>query len=214
MKPVRHIRPRNRIRQRNPHPMKEQARLDGEMFDGVTQSLFSLTLTLRAARRGMPQASEETEHLLDSAEELAQHALSELCALTFELRPEAREVAGLAQSLQTHVGSLQARTGHVIHLSVKGDRRLPFELEEVLYQLVRSTLNEVVRRAEATEAWVELHLEGENVYISIRDNGRSPVFSALNGPALRTRIEALGGTVEVKQHKEGEAEVVVGVPGA
>ena len=176
MKLVRRVRQRNRNRLHTLHSTGEQATLDGEMFDSVTQSLFSLTLTLRAARLGLgfPQAGDEAKHLLDSAEELAQHALSELCALTFELRPEAREQAGLASSLQTHTRSLQARSGLNIHLSVKGDRRVPFELEEALYQITRFALQEVVRHGQATEAWVELDLEANKVYISIRDNSPGP----------------------------------------
>jgi signal transduction histidine kinase len=144
------------------------------MLDSVTQSLFSLTLTLRAARQAgdTSQTSGETKRLLDSAEELAQGALSEMCALTFELRPEARKQVGLVSALETHMRSLQARSRLNIHLNVKGDRSLPIELQEALYQITRNALQEIVRQGEATQAWVELDLEGENVYISIRDNSR------------------------------------------
>src|SRR5688500_11659255 len=192
MKLVRRVRQRNRNRPHTLHLTREQARLDGEMFDSVTQSLFSLTLMLRAARLGLPQArvpgddqgGDEAKRLLDSAEELAQHALSDMCGLTFEMRPEAREQAGLVSALQTHTRSLQARSGLKIHLSVKGDRRFPFELEEALYQITRFALREVVRQGQATEAWVELDLEGNKVYISIRDNspGSTDFTFSLSSP--------------------------------
>ena len=174
MKPIRRIHKLRQKRARKSYPAEGQARLDSEMFDSVTQSLFSLTLTLRAARQAgeTSQASGETERLLDSAEELAQRALSEMCALTFELRPEAREQAGLASALQTHIRSLQARSGLTIHLDVNGERPLPPQVEEALYQITRNALQEIIRRGEATEARVKLDLEGENVYISIRDNSR------------------------------------------
>jgi signal transduction histidine kinase len=194
--------------------VEEQARLDGEMFDGVTQSLFSLTLTLRAARQAGPasQASAEAECLLDSAEALAQRALSEMCALTFELRPQAREQTGLASALQTHVRSLQARSGLTIHLNVKGEHRLPLELEEALYQTIRAALQEVSSHAQATSAWVELDLGGEKVYISMRDNSRELDLSVLSGSGMRSRIEALGGAIEIKRSDEGGTEVLAWVP--
>jgi len=182
------------------------------MLDSVTQSLFSLTLTLRAARKGMSENSKETERLLDSAEDLAQRALSEMCALTFEVRPEAREQVGLASALQTHTRSLQARSGLAIHLSIKGDRRLRTELEEALYQIVRAALRDVVVYAQATEAWAELNLEGENVYISIRNNSRDSDFPTQSVAAIRAKVEDLGGAIEVKRHEEGGTELLAWVP--
>lgn len=181
------------------------------MLDSVTQSLFSLTLTLRAARRSM-SSTEEAERLLDSAEDLAQRALSEMCALTFEVRPQVREQVGLASALQTHTRSLQARSGLVIHLSIKGDRRLRPDLEETLYQIARAALRDVVVYAQATEAWVELNLEGENVYISIRNNSQDSDFPTQSAAAIRAKIEALGGAIEVKRHGESGTELLAWVP--
>jgi signal transduction histidine kinase len=214
MKPVRRIQKGKQNDRHHLYPVEEQARLDGEMFDGVTQSLFSLTLTLRAARQAgsASQASAEAERLLDSAEALAQSALSEMCALTFELRPQAREQTGLASALQTHVRSLQARSGLTVHLNVKGERRLPFELEEALYQAIRAALQEVSSHAQATSAWVELDLGGEKVYISMRDDSRDLDLSALSGSGMRSKIETLGGSVEIKRSDESGTEVLAWVP--
>src|SRR5688500_5584988 len=64
------------------------------MHDSVTQALFSLSLTLRAARRNMGLLDEESTRLLDEAERLAQRAVAEMCAITFEMRPEVLEEAG------------------------------------------------------------------------------------------------------------------------
>gem|GEM_PF-4859734 len=212
MKPVRRIHKPGRTRSSQLPVIEQQANLDGEMLDSVTQSLFSLTLTLRAARKGMSENSKETERLLDSAEDLAQRALSEMCALTFEVRPEAREQVGLASALQTHTRSLQARSGLAIHLSIKGDRRLRTELEEALYQIVRAALRDVVVYAQATEAWAELNLEGENVYISIRNNSRDSDFPTQSVAAIRAKVEDLGGAIEVKRHEEGGTELLAWVP--
>jgi signal transduction histidine kinase len=192
--------------------MEQEANLDGEMLDSVTQSLFSLTLTLRAARRNVSENNEEAERLLDSAEDLAQRALSEMCALTFEVRPHVREQVGLASALQTHTRSLQARSGLTIHLSIKGDRRLRPDLEEALYQIVRVALRDVVVYARATEASVELDLEGETVYISIRDNSRESDSSIQRAAAIRAKVEALGGAIEVKRHEESGSELLAWVP--
>ena len=155
------------------------------MVDSITQSLFSLTLTLRAIRRSGGWAEGSAGPLFDTAEELARHSLAEMCALSFDMRPDARAKAGLAQALQTHVRSVEARSGLVIHMDLRGDSHSNAELEEALYQVVRFSLQNVVRRGKASEAWLELDLGAENPYICIRDND-------LGSAEFRLQISELG----------------------
>ena len=102
--------------------VEERARLARELHNSVTQSLFSLNLTLKAARRNIEASPSKAERLLDNVQELAQGALAEMRALIFELRP-ALANEGLESALEKHANSVKARSGLPVHLDIKGERR-------------------------------------------------------------------------------------------
>jgi signal transduction histidine kinase len=182
------------------------------MHDSVTQSLFSLSLTLRAARRNMSQLDEESALLLDEAERLAQHAVAQMCALTFEMRPQVLNEAGLASALNTCARAVQTRTKLAVDLKVTGERRLSAQLEEALYQLIREALEDMAEHPHAREARVEVDLGDERVYIAIRSDRQDDDSSDTILSRLRMRTEAIGGAMEVEKLPEGGSEVRVIVP--
>jgi signal transduction histidine kinase len=142
---------------------------------------------------------------MDNAHELAQGSLAEMRALIFELRPQALEIEGLVSALQKHSDAVRARSGLTVHLEVQGDRRLPIEHEEALYQIAREALHNVVKHAQAGEAWVRLDLSGEEIVLSIEDNGHGfdPDRLAEGGGShigtstMRERAQAIGGTLKI-----------------
>ncbi|MEO8284872.1 MAG: GAF domain-containing protein [Chloroflexota bacterium] len=192
--------------------VEERARLARELHDSVTQSLFSLNLTLRAARRVFTSDPVASLKLLDNVHELAQGSLAEMRALIFELRPQALANEGLALALQKHADAVRARSGLTVHLGIEGDRRLPIEYEEALYQIAREALHNVVKHAQATEAWVELNLTGETAVLIIKDNGRGFDTNALlqNGGShigtstMQERATAINGELQIiSSHNKG-----------
>ncbi|HEX9990257.1 MAG TPA: GAF domain-containing protein [Chloroflexia bacterium] len=199
--------------------VEERARLARELHDSVTQSLFSLHLTLRAATRKLPTDHGQALKLLESAQELAQGSLAEMRALIFELRPQALENEGLASALQKHADAVRARSGLDVHLRIDGERRLPIESEEALYQIAREALHNVVKHAQATEAWVDLEVSTSEVCLSVRDNGcgfdptelQNGGGSHIGTSTMRERAEAIGGKLEINSAPQGGSEIVARV---
>lgn len=202
--------------------VEERARLARELHDSVTQSLFSLNLTLRAARRNMAGNAAKAERLFDDVQDLAQGALAEMRALIFELRPQALVNEGLVSALQKHADAVRARSGLQVNLQVLGDRRLPIETEEALYQIAREALHNVVKHAYAKQAWVDLDLEGSEVRMAIRDDGRGfdvgqlqrDGGSHIGTSTMHERSEAISGNLELKSYPGGGTEVFISVPSA
>jgi nitrate/nitrite-specific signal transduction histidine kinase len=199
--------------------VEERARLARELHDSVTQSLFSLNLTLKAARRNLSLSPEKADHLLDSVQELAQGALAEMRALIFELRPQALANEGLVSALQKHADSVRARSGLNVKLSFDGDRRLPLEVEEALYQIAREALHNVVKHAQAAQAWVSLDLGSQKVRLEIRDDGRGfdsesrqvAGGSHIGVSTMRERAETIGAELEIKSCAGCGTEIIVQV---
>jgi signal transduction histidine kinase len=200
--------------------VEERARLARELHDSVTQSLFSLNLTLRAARRSLASSPNKADKLFDDVQDLAQGALAEMRALIFELRPQALVNEGLVSALQKHAEAVRARSGLKVNLQIIGDRRLPIESEEALYQIAREALHNVVKHAHARQAWVDLDLEGSDVRMAIRDDGRGFDTASLTRDGgshigtstMRERSEAIGAELELKSYPGGGTEVFVRLP--
>jgi nitrate/nitrite-specific signal transduction histidine kinase len=195
--------------------VEERARLARELHDSVTQSLFSLNLTLRAAKRVLVTDQGEAIKLIDNVHELAQGSLAEMRALIFELRPQALENEGLALALQKHADAVRARSGLNVHLSVTGDRRLPIDFEEALYQIAREALHNVVKHAQARDAWIDLDLASDDVTLAIRDNGRgfdvaklrTGGGSHIGTSTMRERAEAIHGILDITSEPGSGTEV-------
>ena len=127
-------------------------------------------------------------------------------ALIFELRPQARENEGRASALQKHADAVRARSGLKVHLKVIGERRLPIAHEEALYQIAREALHNVVKHAQAGEAWIDLDLSAEDVLLSIRDNGRGFDLASLRQgggshigtSTMQERAGAINGNIDIE----------------
>ncbi len=90
--------------------------------------------------------------------------------LIFELRPADLEQEGLAAVLTKHAKLIGDRHGLRISVDVKGQRRLPLNIEKALYRIAQEALNNVIKHANATEAKITLSSQDEWVYMTVEDN--------------------------------------------
>ena len=124
---------------------EERNRLARELHDSVTQIIFSLTLSAQAARilidRDQARAAAELDHL----QVLAQSALAEMRALIQELHPQNGIEAGLVPSLRRLAMERQKSDGLSIDLQIKGENRLPANIENELFRITQEALNNIVQ---------------------------------------------------------------------
>ena len=81
----------------------ERLRMSRELHDSVSQALYAISLTAKAARRHLPDSPERSVDPIDQVIALADSSLSEMRSMIFDLRPEVLategHVAALLQSL-------------------------------------------------------------------------------------------------------------------
>lgn len=87
-------------------------------------------------------------------------------------------------------------------------RPLPGPIEAACFDLVHEAIANVVKHAGATRVWVRLGLARDDLLVTVRDDGGgfdpdSAQRRALSGdhvglPALYDRINAMGGSLEVR----------------
>lgn len=148
---------------------RERSRLALELHDSVTQTIFSMTLTTRAAfillEKDPPRVQNQLEHL----DQLVRSALEELKKLVQELRPNPESQGSLVRLLRDHAARLEDE-GLTVKVQIQGEEDLASGEAQCLFRIVQESLNNVIKHAHTDKAWVELNFNPPAI-LEIRDEG-------------------------------------------
>ncbi len=176
----------------------ERRRLAGEIHDGISQRIVSLSFHLSAAADAIPTDPAQAAEEITRAQELASAALDETRLAIAGLRPPVLDDLGLAASLES-----LARSVPLPSVLVKtAPTRLPEHVETAVYRIAQEALQNVMKHAEARHAVIRLSTTSGAVLLEISDDGRGfdrakvadqagPVGYGLAG--MQQRAELLGG---------------------
>jgi signal transduction histidine kinase len=150
---------------------QERNRLARELHDSVTQTVFSMNLTVQSARLLLAKDPARVEAQLRRLEELASSAMAEIQVLVSQLRrlPAAEE--GLTAALRRLAAERQARDGLQVALEIAGERALPEAVAAGLFGIIQEALANVVKHSGTLEATVRLKLNGDLARLEVEDPG-------------------------------------------
>jgi signal transduction histidine kinase len=150
---------------------QERSRLARELHDSVTQTVFSMSLTLQSARLLLEKDPGRAAGQLERLEELAASAMGEIQALVSRLRPTSAAEEGLPAALHRLAVERQVRDGLQVALEVNGKRALTEAVAAGLYRIVQEALTNVVKHAGTAETSVQLNLGEDLAFLEIEDHG-------------------------------------------
>jgi signal transduction histidine kinase len=153
--------------------LEERNRLARELHDSVTQTIFSMTLTMDSVKILMVKDKDKVPPLIDRLRVLANDALAEMRTLITQLRPRAIGKEGLIKALQQHISERTKREGLDIDFNENVDAQviIPEEVEENLFRVVQEALNNVVKHAQVRRASLSLRITGNEIFMKIEDKG-------------------------------------------
>jgi signal transduction histidine kinase len=170
-------------------------RIERDLHDGAQQELVSLSLELGLLRARLKDP-EAAAPIVDRLSKRLDTALAELRELARGIHPVILTEQGLADAL----AALAARVPLEVDCDVALDERLPAPVEAAAYFLVAEALTNVVRHAQASRARVEVRRDGEEIVVSISDDGVGGADigagSGLRG--LEDRLSAVDGVLTVE----------------
>jgi PAS domain S-box-containing protein len=183
----------------------ERSRLARDLHDAVTQTLFSTTLIADVLPDLWEMNPPEGQRRLEELRQLTRGALAEMRTLLVELRPNALTDIPLSTLLRQLTEAMIGRSRIAIQLTTEGDlpegRKLPGDVQVGLYRIAQEALNNIVKHAKGTQAFVTLRL-GDTVRLTIADNGAGFDPGAITADHLglrimRERAEAIGARYSV-----------------
>jgi signal transduction histidine kinase len=175
-------------------------RLERDLHDGVQQQLVALLVELSMARNQLRREGTLAEEILARVQADAGHTLESLQDLVRGIHPAVLTDSGLVDAVTEQVTRLPLPAS----MSCDGLRagvRLPPDIEAAAYFFVSEGLTNVLKHANASQAWVsfELHDDGD-LRAAVRDDGCGFDVNRAQTTGLRglgDRIEALGGHVDI-----------------
>jgi signal transduction histidine kinase len=196
----------------------ERRRLAGDIHDGISQRLVTLSYRLDAASRAVGDDSTTAAEQLARARELVDLTLGEARAAINGLRPPVLDDLGLAGGLAS-----LARSIPLVHIDVElADARLPDHIEIALYRIAQECLQNVVKHAQATNAKLTFSLGDEQARLEIVDNGIG--FDTFEKPlggdemggygllSMAERAEIVGGRLNIRSRPGSGTAVTATIP--
>jgi len=184
----------------------ERRDLARELHDELGPLLFSI----RAGTIALSEASPQTGHLGNSAQEVMRsvEALQQTNRRILDrLRPLYIEELGLKASVQTLLRNFRSQAPH-ISLTATIDPALngiDGPLVQTVYRVIQEALTNVLRHAGAQEAHVEAVISGDALTIEISDNGGGFPADNVFGRGLtgmHERVRALSGSLSLLRADE------------
>jgi signal transduction histidine kinase len=194
---------------------EERRRIARDLHDDTAQALTAVLVRLRLLAR---QAEKESirEGILEALSQTST-ALEGVRRTAIDLRPSTLDDLGLVPAVESYAREFGERWGIAVKTHVQGFTvRMPRDLELIVYRIVQEALTNVAKHAEATAVEIELHVEGDHLIATVRDNGRGFRPDEVAAPSrerglglfgMRERAGLAGGYVDVHS-RPGEGTTV------
>ncbi|HYO21866.1 MAG TPA: PAS domain S-box protein [Flavisolibacter sp.] len=149
---------------------KERSRIAKDLHDGVAGMLAAAKMhlaSLHTADKEMAEAG-----TFRQAIQLLEEAAIEVRKTSHNLMPELLLQHGLDEALRRYCCNISNGSTLVVRYDSWGDlKRYKNSFELSVYRIVQELLNNIVKHAQASEAIVQFHCDGEVLYITVEDNG-------------------------------------------
>jgi signal transduction histidine kinase len=176
---------------------RERFRLARDMHDSVTQTIFSMNLTVQTARLLMEKDASRVNTQLERTLELAQSAMQEIHLLVAQLKSEPAETMGLIDRLNQLFSERKRLDNLEVQFENYGDRVLDEATTVGLCRIVQEALTNVVKHAGTNRATVRLNLSAQPAFIEVEDQG-----SGFDTASARSQAGHLGLTAMAEQASE------------
>ena len=192
-----------------------------ELHDQVGQNLTALSINLNLVGSLLPPESREfVQAKLKDSQELIEETSTRIRDLMAELRPPELDDYGLAAALRWYGDRLTARTGLKIFTPIGNIQRLPLNTELTLFRIAQEALTNITKHSRASQATIELEVEGEFARLTISDNGigfdPTSEHSQNKGggwglPIMKERAETVGASFRIESESGKGTRVIIEV---
>jgi signal transduction histidine kinase len=182
----------------------ERLQIAGYLHDDLAQVLFRLSIQVDVARKLLEKGQLDEAFLqLDKIRESKQETSDRIRALIRDLHRSPLGAKGLAESLESFTDEVGRDSSIRFHRDVE-DIDLPAPIALLVFHIAREGAMNALKHAQPRDVWISVREEGEDIVLTLRDNGIGFDTSA-PGPEghfgmamMRERAQVGGGRFAVE----------------
>jgi signal transduction histidine kinase len=188
----------------------ERRRIERDLHDGAQQRLVALVVTLGVAQSRLDSDPAGAAELITQARTEAELAVKELRELARGIHPALLSDLGLGPALE----ALATRCSLPVEVSGVPTTPLAPAVAAAAYYVTAEALTNVAKHARASEACVALSVDGDRLFVRIRDDGvgGADPYSGGGLDGLRDRLDTLDGELAIDSPPGGGTTVSVELP--
>ncbi len=184
---------------------QERRRVALELHDELGQALTAIKINLQLGDRFKDQSPAELN--LENIR-IVEDALQQVRSLATALRPSMLDDLGLAPALKWIAEQTASRGGFVasFHNESAQERLVP-DIETACFRIVQEALTNITRHAKARQVDITLCRQGDELVLSVHDDGKGFVLAAMRERAIaggslgvlgmQERATLIGGQLDI-----------------
>ena len=202
---------------------EERERIARELHDDTVQYLVVLARQLDDLANSSKSMSKEDKAYLENLRQQTNSIMDGVRRLSHDLRPATLDRLGLVAALEWLASSMEKLSGIDVKVEKSGtERRLPGEVELVMFRIAQEALSNVRRHSRANNAEVMVEFDDKKVRMTIRDNGKGFALpekvddllkkGKLGLAGMQERIQLLNGSLKIESQPGKGTTVVIEAP--
>ena len=193
-------------------------RIATDLHDDIGSSLTRISLLSEVTQRQGHQAEREGGSLAVIAG-LARELVDSMSDIVWAINPERDHLGDLTQRMRHFASDVLAARGiefRFLFPDSDRDLRVGANFRRELFLIFKEAVNNVVRHSACTRVEIDFKVDGQGVFLKVFDNGRGfDAQSKVSGHGLksmRSRIESLGGRLEIESHPDAGTTLSFVIP--
>jgi signal transduction histidine kinase len=196
----------------------ERSAIAAYLHDDLAQLLFRLSIQVDVARKHLSSGRiEQTAESLDKIKETKQDTSDRVRALIRDLHRSPLGHAGLAEALHGFIAETARDSGVQFHTDI-AEVALPAPIALLVYHIAREATMNALKHAHASNMWVTVKQDSENIELILRDDGAGfdPDAPGPEGhfgmEMMRERARVGGGTLDLESAPGAGTTITVRFP--
>ncbi|HMO61026.1 MAG TPA: sensor histidine kinase [Ferruginibacter sp.] len=196
---------------------KERKRIAGDLHDSVAQKMVAAKMNLEALQGKIQDMPQQEKMIYNNIQTLLEDSATEVRQLSHSMMPMANNHGGLSAAIQDLLDKINTPGLHVHFIAEGNFVQLPENKALYIYRIVQEAVQNILKHAAASRMDMALIGTKEGIDITIEDDGvgfnMTDMASSNTGlKNIRSRVQYLGGTVDVQSQPGKGTALIIYIP--